>query len=271
MGRPVIDFTSLAFQKADYGNGIYGFTAPMKEQIYLVLGEKQAMVIDNGMGIGSVLSEIRKVTSLPLVMVATHGHPDHAGGNAEFDQCYLNMKDLPVYREMVTKEFRTGDVHRLFGDKGEFFIAHMLPYVERLLPYQDGSVFDLGGRKLTAYEVSGHTLGSMVLFDENTNTLFAGDSLTRYETWLYLSYSTTMEVYYHSLLHLASRKLPLKRLLCGHLPNDNEPALLEHKIALAKDILDGKLVGKPFVTFAGKGLLAEAYDTSIVYDPNRLR
>lgn len=270
MGRPVINFESLDFIRTDYGSGIIGFTAPMKEQIYLVLGEKKAMVIDNGMGIGSVLTAIRKVTSLPLVMVATHGHPDHAGGNAEFKECYLNFKDLPVYKAMVTKEFRAGDVHRLFGEKGNYFCEHLLPYVENLRPYEDGSVFDLGERKLVAYEVPGHTLGSMVLFDENSQSLFVGDILTVRETWLYLWYSTTLEVYYQSLLHLQSLQIPAKVFYCGHLPNVDQPSLLPRKIALVKDILDGKIVGQPFKTFAGEGLFAEAYDTSIVYDPKRL-
>jgi hydroxyacylglutathione hydrolase len=271
MGRPVIDFDSLAFIRQDYGDGIVGFTAPMKEQIYLVIGNTKAMVIDNGMGIGSVLSEIRKVTSLPLVMVATHGHPDHAGGNAEFDKCYLNMKDLDVYREMVTKEYRANDIHKLFGDKGDYFAANLLPYVERLLPYSDGTTFDLGDRRLIAYEVPGHTRGSMVLFDEKSQTLFVGDILTVRETWLYLGYSTTMTTYYRSLWHLKARNIPAKRLLCGHLPNVDDISLIDRKIALVKDILDGKLVGTPFETFAGKGLFAEKYDTSIVYDPSRLR
>jgi hydroxyacylglutathione hydrolase len=271
MGRPVIDFHSLAFEKKDYGDGIYAFTAPMKEQIYLVLGQEKAMVIDNGMGIGSVLTEIRKVTKLPLVMVATHGHPDHAGGNAEFEKCYLNMEDLPVYRIMVKKEYRAADVTRLFGDNGHYFIDHLLPYVENLVPYKEGDVFDLGGRRLTAYQVRGHTLGSMVLYDENTKTLFGGDAFTIRETWLYLWYSTTVKEYYEALKHLKEQRLDIKRIFGGHIPNEDNATLIDRKLALLKGIMDGTIVGAPFQTFAGKGLLAEGDGTSIVYDPNRLK
>jgi hydroxyacylglutathione hydrolase len=271
MGRPVIDFTSLAFEKKEYSEGIYSFTAPMKEQIYLVLGQQKAAVIDNGMGIGSVLAEIRKVTSLPLIMINTHGHPDHAGGNAEFGDCYLNFKDLPVYREMVTREYRANDVRKIFGAQGQFFIAHLLPYAERLLPYQDGSVFDLGGRKLTAYEVAGHTLGSMVLLDSKTPTLFGGDAFTLFETWVYLPYSTSLEVYYESLLRLKSLSLPVQRVFSGHLPNQDDYSLLDRKLSLLKGIIEGTIVGKPFKTFAGSGLLAEGERTSIVYNPERIK
>ena len=40
----------------------------------------------------------------------------------------------------------------------------------------DGQVFDLGGRKVTAYDAPGHTPGCMVFLDEETRILFCGDA-----------------------------------------------------------------------------------------------
>jgi hydroxyacylglutathione hydrolase len=270
MARPVIEF-KVAFETKVLPEGILDITAPMKEQIYVVEGKDKAMVIDNGMGIGSVYQEIRKYTSLPLVMVDTHGHPDHAGSNVEFGKCYLNFKDLPVYREMVTKEYRENDIRKIFGDRGKVFTDALLPYSEDLLPFEDGTVFDLGGRKLTAYSVPGHTEGSMVLYDPQSRTLFAGDALNFKETWLYLWYSTPLEVYYQSLLYLKSLKLDIARIFGGHIPNETDSTLIEKKTELVRRVLSGEIVGKEFHTFAGDGLLAEYEDTSIVYDPKRLR
>jgi len=55
---------------------------------YLVLGEKQALLFDTGMGI----SDIRKVTSelthLPIVVLNSHTHNDHVGGNWQFETVY---------------------------------------------------------------------------------------------------------------------------------------------------------------------------------------
>jgi glyoxylase-like metal-dependent hydrolase (beta-lactamase superfamily II) len=270
MGRPVITF-EVKFEKKDFGNGIIAFTAPMKEQIYLIKGKKKAMVIDNGMGIGSVKKEIDKETSLPLIMIDSHGHPDHAGGNSEFPSCYLNMKDFPVYQEMVTKEYRANDIRKCFGEKGQIFIDNLLPYVENLLPLNNGDSFDLGGRIITAYEVPGHTLGSMVFFDSLSKTLFVGDALTIMDTWLYLPYSTSVSTYLESLRSLQALHLPFKRVLAGHLPNEDEPSLLERKIKLLEDIVSKKEIGIKTTTFAGVGFRVEKYGTSIIYNPERIK
>lgn len=267
--RPVITF-EVKFETRQIAKDIYAFTAPMKEQIYLIIGSEKALVIDNGMGIGSVRSEIEKYTSLPLIMVDTHGHPDHAGGNYEFDSCYLNFLDLPVYKKMVTKEFRANDIRTMFKDKGQVFIDALLPYVENLLPMEEGVVFDLGNRKIKGYLVPGHTLGSMVFYDDKSKTLFVGDALTILDTWLYLDYSTDLVTYYMSLCHLKSLRLDVKKVLCGHLPSEDDYSLLDRKIKCVKDVLDGAK-GEEVKTFAGSGYRYDKYGTSIIYDPNRIK
>jgi hypothetical protein len=42
-------------------------------------------------------------------------------------------------------------------------------------------------------------------------------------------------------------------------------------ISLTGKILDGAIVGKPFETFAGRGLRAEYQTAKIIYNPERLR
>lgn len=70
----------IHFTQKEYGNGITAITAPMQEQIYLVQGSKKALLIDNGMGIGSLKTYVESFCNLPLLMLNTHGHPDHAAG-----------------------------------------------------------------------------------------------------------------------------------------------------------------------------------------------
>jgi len=201
MARPKIDF-KVEFTYRIINKDIIDITAPMKEQIYIISGTNKTMIIDNGMGIGSLKEYIKQFNlHKDIIMVDTHGHPDHAGGNIEFDNCYLNPLDLPVYKKMVTKEYRAGDVRNIFANDGKIFIDNLLDFKENTLPLVDGQEFDLGNRKIKCYLVPGHTEGSMVLYDENTKTLFVGDALTLKETWLYLWYSTSLKTYYESLLH----------------------------------------------------------------------
>ena len=58
--------------------------------IYLVKGEKSAAVIDTGSGFGNLKKVIETLTDLPYVVLNTHGHLDHVGGNHEFGKAYLS-------------------------------------------------------------------------------------------------------------------------------------------------------------------------------------
>ena len=267
--RPVITF-EVKFDCRKTNDSVYDFTAPMKEQIYLIKGKDKCAVIDNGMGIGSIKSEIDKLTSLPLIMIDTHGHPDHAGGNIEFDKCYLNFNDLPVYKEMVTKEYRINDIRKMFKDKGKIFEDNLLDYAENIVNMNDKVVFDLGDRKLTGYLVPGHTLGSMVFYDDKDKILFAGDSLTIRDTWLYLDYSTSLKTYLESLYRLKFLNLDVKKVLTGHLPNVDDYSILDRKIHLVEDLVFRKAKGEKVQTFAGVGYRYENYNTSIIYNPDRI-
>lgn len=47
-----------------------------------MLGDDLAVIFDTGMGIGSILSGVRRITTLPLVAVNAHRHHDHRSGDA---------------------------------------------------------------------------------------------------------------------------------------------------------------------------------------------
>lgn len=152
--------------------------------IFLIIGEKKAMVIDTGMGIGDLKGAIEKITDKPLIVVITHGHVDHTGNIRQFDEVWMNPADqiypIPDSVERRKEDARLiairqkgiyayePDVDIVEGDKDKTIIFHDM---------FDGIQFDLGGRIISAYECPGHTPGEMVLLDEKTHCLFAGDAL----------------------------------------------------------------------------------------------
>ena len=102
------------------GNGIYNIaTPPVGFQQYLILGQEKALLIDSGMGIGSLRKEVEKITDLPVILINTHGHPDHAGGNAEFAPALMCPAEFDVYEQMATLEYRKKDS----GPKGCRIVA----------------------------------------------------------------------------------------------------------------------------------------------------
>ena len=52
---------------------------------YLILGDKQALLFDTGLGIGDIRRVVLSLTSLPIVVVNSHTHNDHVGGNWQFE------------------------------------------------------------------------------------------------------------------------------------------------------------------------------------------
>ncbi len=55
---------------------------------YLIVGEKRALLFDTGMGISDIKKVTAELTKLPIVVLNSHTHDDHVGGNWQFDTIY---------------------------------------------------------------------------------------------------------------------------------------------------------------------------------------
>lgn len=65
---------------------------------YLILGEESALLWDTGLGIGDIRSCAEALTNLPITVLNSHNHPDHIGGNAQFDRVMCYHIDSAVER-----------------------------------------------------------------------------------------------------------------------------------------------------------------------------
>lgn len=258
------------FSHEQVADGIFMITAPCGEKTYLVLGSEKAALIDTGMGVGSLRSFVRELTPLPLIVVNTHGHPDHAGGNAEFEECYLHPADLPWFEAMCTLEYRSRDVGIFRPTDAERMRAELLPQGEAPLPLGDGQRLSLGNRTLRVIHTPGHTPGSVCLWEEESRWLFAGDSLSGHAVWLYDRYSEPLEAYARSMARLKDSLEEERGCLIGHPPGCLPAGVLEDTITCARRVLEGDAQGTPMETFAGGGLVYSHGSASILYNPRRL-
>lgn len=71
--------------------------------VNLVVGKEKALVFDTGSGTDDIHGLVRKMTGLPLVVINSHGHFDHIGGNSQFDTVYMHQDDF-VILESYTAE-----------------------------------------------------------------------------------------------------------------------------------------------------------------------
>lgn len=134
---------------------------------YLITGEKRAAVIDALETAEDLYDRVRSITSLPLDLLITHGHPDHAGeGMKRFYEegvrIWMDQRDIGLYKTFFNKAFPE-----------DFF--HVL---------ENGMTFDLGGTLLETIEVPGHTPGSVIFYDKENSRMFTGDAIGSGHFWM---------------------------------------------------------------------------------------
>ena len=245
--------------------------------MYLVLGQDKAMLVDTGAGIRKLKNVVEVFTEKPVFVVNTHGHMDHAMGNYEFPECYMNEKDLfLISPEYVTderwKDFCEKTVREPYYDGPDLKNANLrLP--QKLKPVEGGNKFDLGGYQYEVLETPGHTPGSIVLLDSENRILIAGDSIVSTPILIFNDYSTTVEEYHKGLLKLLERENEFDLILPGHFLRPIGKTYLYDLIKCAEKILDGT-VESEIVDFshmssekAIKGMYGNA---SIVYNEKHI-
>lgn len=163
--------------------------------MFLLVGSEKAMLIDTGMGVGDIRGAIEMITDKPLIVVLTHGHIDHTGNAVQFPEVWMHPADryFEIPAPADNRRKKTAIIaQRAKGSLGSpYTLFPLYPYdpdtdiVDPEDPSKlvirdltDGQQFDLGDRVVTVYECPGHTPGEVVLLDEKTRSLFAGDAIS---------------------------------------------------------------------------------------------
>ena len=162
----------------------------------LVLGDKLAILWDTGQGKQDLRAFLEKTLDTPYIVLNSHGHDDHIGGNHRFETVYANRADwymLASYARMTTGE------PPAYG-------------VEELNP---GMVYDLGGLHARVVSLAGHTRGSVGLLLEEEGLLLAGDALN--PTLLMLGRESAPVTVLKETLRQV-QDLPFDKFLASHYP-----------------------------------------------------
>jgi hydroxyacylglutathione hydrolase len=238
--------------------------------IYLIEGSDSSLLVDTGMGAADLVSQVSKLTGKPLIVVNTHGHSDHAGGDYQFGKIYVHPADsaearlsaTPVSRASASKNMLKGAV----PVQDELYKSKEIH--SKLVSVKDGHVFFLGGRQIQVIETPGHTPGSICLLDKENKLLFTGDN-DNTAVWLFLPESRPLSVYLNSLQKLSGRMSEFDTILPGHGILKKSDFIMD-QVECVKSILNNTCKSEPYDTFAGKAQLCQFGRASVAYNPDNL-
>lgn len=249
--------------------------------VYLVEGTERAVLIDSGTGIGNLYEFVRSLTSKPLSVILTHGHCDHAGGAAEFDDVYLNKKDWELVSCHAVVENKTDYAKFVMGEAYEQVqMEDVCPdRTKKYLPLEDGELFELGGVTLEMVAVPGHTAGmTCVLFREERSILF-GDACNP-NVFLWDAESLSVEEYRESLKVLKRMEDRYDTVYLSHGSTVIDKAVLDGNIKVCEEIMNGEADNCPYAFMGHSLFLAKKLNEqqeradggigNIVYNPDKI-
>jgi len=196
---------------------------------YLIVGQKRALLFDTGMGISDVKKITAELTKLPIIVLNSHTHDDHVGGNWEFDTIYGMDTDFTRKNAQGSREDAQAEVtpDQICGTLPKGFDAKA--YVTRpwkIAAYMhDGDRFDLGGRTIEVIATPGHTPDAISLIDRANGLLFTGDTYYPAPIWLYRP-ETDLDAYGASIRRLAALAPQVKLVLGAHNIPVAQPSVL---------------------------------------------
>ena len=190
------------FEIIELPNQIYAFWEPgHEEQVnsYLILGSERDVLYDTGMGIARIapaIEELRQAETLPqheLMVINSHAHLDHNGGNTEFDEAWIIENDWAIHKltegisnadyDFVVPYWRALRDHPGVNPPSSFdpetFYIPPFPR-EQIRFLKDGDIVDLGNRQFRVIHTASHSPDGLCLYDEENQILFGGDTYDSY-------------------------------------------------------------------------------------------
>ncbi len=248
-GKEVYKGEDVVFHEIDEHTWVGTGHMMANESLYLVEGNKKAVLIDAGTNIKDLDEIVASITDKPVMLVVTHIHPDHTGSAIDyFPQLYLNPADT-VNIPRFMPEYR-GEVRYL----------------------NDGEILDLGGRALEVVFTPGHTPGSTTFIDTDAGYGFSGDSFGSGNLLLTTNFSTLLATCEKTSAMM--EEYHVDRLFPGHFFGNNEETKqrVDDMITLSKDVLAGKEKGEANPRgMLGLNLVISKYGVRINYNEKALQ
>lgn len=119
---------------------------------FLLLGEREALLVDTCTGEGDLKAVVEEITKLPVTVVFTHADRDHIGAAKHFERRLMHPSEFDYY---ASKNEEPAAMEALWED----------------------DILDIGTFRFEVILLPGHTPGSIALLEEEKRFLIGGDSV----------------------------------------------------------------------------------------------
>lgn len=248
-GKVTFSNDDVVFHQIDEHTWVGSGYEMWHESLYLIEGRDKSILIDAGTNIKDLDKIVSSITNKPVILVATHVHPDHTGPSINcFPEVYINPADM--------------DLMQVYMSKYQGVVKHL----------KDKEIIDLGNRQLEVVYTPGHTKGSTTFIDKNAGYGFSGDSFGTGLLLLGVDFSTFIASCEKVIPIMEENKI--KYLYTGHHNENNMETLhkIKDMLTLCQNVLSGNIKGNdnPGDTF-GLKLAVEGNGYRIIYNESAIK
>jgi glyoxylase-like metal-dependent hydrolase (beta-lactamase superfamily II) len=227
--------------------GVFAIYEPHQSEetiAYLIVGHKQALLFDTGMGIANMRKVVAQLTSRPVVVLNSHTHDDHVGGNWQFEFIYgmdtdFTRANAKGSRAAAQEEIAPGQICGALPKGFDPKTYETKPWHVSLFVH-DGFKINLGARTVEIIATPGHTPDSIALIDRENGLLFTGDTYYPGDIWLYRP-ETNLDAYVASVQKLAALAPQIKLVLGAHNVPVASPDVLPKLVEAIQSVRAGKI------------------------------
>jgi glyoxylase-like metal-dependent hydrolase (beta-lactamase superfamily II) len=238
--------------------GVWLVAEPPHVCSYLVIGDRRAVLVDSGMGIGDIRAVVEHLTDHDVLVVNTHHHWDHVGGNQRFTDVAIHEtgaellgREVPAERLAAYMAFVRQLLERFggFRDLDDRFFSFLTeettprplpegfdPLSWRIVPsvptrlLREGDRIDLGDRSLRVLHTPGHTPDSICLLDERNGLLFGGDTYSSGPIYAHMP-DSDLEAFTRSTARVAGLADAIRTVYMAHFTRYAENAAFVQEVA----------------------------------------
>ena len=253
------------------------------ELLYLLEGKEKCALVDSGYGAGHLSEYIKSLTEKPVTVFLTHGHIDHAMAAPEFEDVYMNEKDIPLYQRQCAVKERVSYARAVLGAEADKLKIEDYTPAEPNKEFhnlEDEMSFDFEPFHLEVYEFPGHTPGSMVFLIPEMRILILGDTCN-HATFMFDEMCSSLNEYKKALLTICE-KLEGKydRVFLSHHVMEADVEIMDQMLDVCDEILAGETDDLPFEFMGMKAFIAKKCNerferedgkfANLIYNKNKL-